>query len=281
MARTKKTVDYFPHIIKNGKTITILENKFGNDGYAFWFKLLEILGSTEGHYYAYRDTSEREFLHARTGVSEEDAQQILDLLAKLGAIDKELWEENIIWSDNFIENIRDAYSRRKVDVPEKPGKNDVNHEDVPQDPTVNREDVNIKEQSSGTMGDKKQQSKVKYSKVKDIYNHWKEKSETISHRKLTKPMKKGINARLDDGYTVDELKEAIDNYNMVVKSDDYFFNYDNWSLNEFLSRGEGEQVEKFLENPDAYLKDDNDSDKNKSKRRHSTMTEGEKEELGL
>ena len=47
MARPKKqTVDYFPHIIKQGKTMTILENRFGNDGYAFWFKLLEILGST-------------------------------------------------------------------------------------------------------------------------------------------------------------------------------------------------------------------------------------------
>jgi hypothetical protein len=157
MARTKKTVDYFPHIIKNGKTITILENKFGNDGYAFWFKLLEILGSTEGHYYEYKDTSEREFLHARTGVSEEDAQQILDLLADLGAIDKELWKENIIWSDNFIDNIRDAYSRRKVNVPHKP--------------TVNHEDVNIKGESSGTMGDKKQQSKVKESKVNNTNNN--------------------------------------------------------------------------------------------------------------
>lgn len=45
MARPKKqTVDYFPHFVKGGRTIFILENKFGNDGYAFWFKLLEILG---------------------------------------------------------------------------------------------------------------------------------------------------------------------------------------------------------------------------------------------
>lgn len=49
MARPKKqTVDYFPHFVKGGRTIFILENKFGNDGYAFWFKLLEILGESEG-----------------------------------------------------------------------------------------------------------------------------------------------------------------------------------------------------------------------------------------
>ena len=36
MARPKKqTVDYFPHFVKGGRTIFILENKFGNDGYAY------------------------------------------------------------------------------------------------------------------------------------------------------------------------------------------------------------------------------------------------------
>jgi len=122
----KKTVDYFPHIIKTGKTITILENKFGNDGYAFWFKLLEILGSTDGHYYEYINITDREFLHARTLVSEKTAKDILDLLAELDAIDKKLWKHNIIWSDNFIDNIEDAYARRKVNVPQKPSLSEIN-----------------------------------------------------------------------------------------------------------------------------------------------------------
>ena len=48
MARPAKlTVDYFPHIINQGKTIFIIENNYGNDGYAFWFKLLELLGATD------------------------------------------------------------------------------------------------------------------------------------------------------------------------------------------------------------------------------------------
>lgn len=225
MARTKKTVDYFPHIIKNGKTITILENKFGNDGYAFWFKLLEILGSTEGHYYEYKDRSEREFLHARTNVSEEDARQILDLLADLGAIDKELWEENIIWSDNFIKNIEDAYSRRKVDVPHKP--------------TVNHEDVNTTEGSSGTMGDKKQQSKVKESKVKNIKNNggksdlpkkengrydYPENFEEIwdiypDNRGNKKSCWRKWKARINDGIDNQLLKEATKNYKIEIEHD--------------------------------------------------------------
>lgn len=148
MARPeKKTVDYFPHIIKNGKTITILENKFGNDGYAFWFKLLEILGSTAEHVYKYKTPAEKEFLHARTLVNEKKAIEILDLLADLGAIDKELWRENIIWSDNFVKNIEDVYERRKVNVPQKPSPNGVNDNENSQS--------------------KVKDSKLKNSKVKD------------------------------------------------------------------------------------------------------------------
>lgn len=157
MARpAKQTVDYFPHIIKNGKTITILENKFGNDGYAFWFKLLEILGSTEGHFYEYTNTTDKEFLHARTLVSEETAKEILDLLADLNAIDPELWQENIIWSDNFVDNIEDAYSRRKVNVPQKPTTKEVND-------NINESEEGLSEVSDNT----NPQSKVNESKVNE------------------------------------------------------------------------------------------------------------------
>lgn len=145
MARPKKqTVDYFPHIIKKGKTMTILENKFGNDGYAFWFKLLEILGSTDGHYYEYRNTTDKEFLHAKTLVSEDTAKKILDLLAKLNAIDQELWNQKVIWCDNFIDNIEDAYSRRKVNVPHKPEVSEVNVNINPseQDKCEHDDDIN-------------------------------------------------------------------------------------------------------------------------------------------
>ena len=49
MARPKRTtVDYYPHYVKCGRTIYILEARFGNDGYAFWFKVLEVLGENEG-----------------------------------------------------------------------------------------------------------------------------------------------------------------------------------------------------------------------------------------
>lgn len=111
MARPKKkTIDYFPHSCENGRTIFILEQQFGNDGYAFWFKLLELLGKTPGHYLNVQNQADFEFLQAKTRLSEDIACRILDLLSRLDAIDSKLWQNRIIWSQNFVDNIAEGKS---------------------------------------------------------------------------------------------------------------------------------------------------------------------------
>lgn len=121
MARPRKqTVDYFPHVVVSGKTMFVLEAQFGNDGYAFWFKLLELLGSTDGHVYDCRNPADWQFLLAKTRVDEDKAHKILELLSNLHAIDVELWENNVIWCQNFVDNITDAYKNRRAKPPVKP-----------------------------------------------------------------------------------------------------------------------------------------------------------------
>jgi hypothetical protein len=93
-----------------------IESKYGNDGYAFWFKLLELLGASEHHYIDCNNIDSWEFLIAKTRVSEDIAIEILNLLSRLGAIDKELWQFKIIRSDNFIVNLSTVYKRREVKV---------------------------------------------------------------------------------------------------------------------------------------------------------------------
>ena len=122
MARPKKqTVDYFPHFVKGGRTIFILENKFGNDGYAFWFKLLEILGESEGHFYDCSNASNWEYLLAKTRVTEEKAKDIINVLINLNKIDIELWNEHrVLWIANFVRNLSDVYRTRNTNLPSKP-----------------------------------------------------------------------------------------------------------------------------------------------------------------
>lgn len=124
MARPQKqTVDYFPHDTdaSRGKTLSILQTKYGNDGYAFWFKLLELLGSSEGHYYQYKEEVDIEFLVSYTGVSRrETAFLVLETLAKLGAIDFELYQNQVIWCQKFVDRIEDAYRDRVTHTPQRP-----------------------------------------------------------------------------------------------------------------------------------------------------------------
>ena len=172
MARPKKqTVDYFPHIANSGKTIFILENQFGNDGYAFWFKTLELLATTDGHVIDTGNPSEWEFLIAKTRVSEDTAREILNLLGKLEAIDNELLQVGILWCQNLVDNVSDVYKKRKVDLPVKPDKNSFGQQKHEQsgvsdngNPSTTIVSDNINPQS------KVKETKVKETKVKESSN---------------------------------------------------------------------------------------------------------------
>lgn len=117
--KVKTTVDYFPHKCTGGKTMFIIESQFGNDGYAAWFKLLELLGVSNCHYYDCRNTEAMEYMLAKMRLLETQCVQILDKLAKLGAIDIHFWKNRVIFSENFITNLDDLYDRRKYKCPHK------------------------------------------------------------------------------------------------------------------------------------------------------------------
>lgn len=122
MARpTKQTVDYFPHYVSDSKTKFMLENRYGNDGYAFWFKLLELLCRSDGHYYDCNNIADWEYLLALTKVPEETAVEILEKLSEMGKIDSNLWTNNkVIWCSSLVENLGPVYSKRTVSTPQKP-----------------------------------------------------------------------------------------------------------------------------------------------------------------
>ncbi len=118
----KKGVDYFSHDTgaSGGPTLFTVENRFGNDGYAFWFKLLEFLGTQESLSISTDDRANWLYFVAKARVTEETAIQILDVLADIEAIDKELWKNRIIWSDNFVNRLSDVYKKRGTEKPQKP-----------------------------------------------------------------------------------------------------------------------------------------------------------------
>lgn len=118
----KQTVDYFPHFVStDSRTKFILEQSWGNDGYAFWFKLLELLGRSEGHYYDCSTTANEKYLVALMKLDQDTINELLATLADLGNIDKELWEERkVVWCQSLVDNLQDVYSKRTVSAPKRP-----------------------------------------------------------------------------------------------------------------------------------------------------------------
>ena len=118
----KKGVDYFSHDVtaSGGPTLFTVQQQFGNDGYAFWFKLLEHLGTKETLSMDCNNVSDWLFFVAKARVTEEQAGQILDLLASIDAIDPELWKHKIVWSENFVDRLSDVYKKRGTEKPSKP-----------------------------------------------------------------------------------------------------------------------------------------------------------------
>jgi hypothetical protein len=127
MARPiKHTVEYFSHDANasQGKTLTILENNYGIAGYAAWFKLLEVLSTVDNHVFKCRNSEDKEYLAARLKLKTKDLDSILDKMADLEAIDKNLWQHGIIWSEKFVLRLKDVYDNRRQPLPTRPS-NDI------------------------------------------------------------------------------------------------------------------------------------------------------------
>lgn len=174
MARpSKNTVDYFPHQCIHNKTMYIIEQRYGNDGYAFWFKLLEILGSSPGHFvvYAEKTSADWEFLLAKTHQSCSFCTEMLDLLAKLDAIDRELWKFGVVWCQNFVDNVSELYKKRKTEIPKRP----VSYIQNPTTTEVFGDNCGENPSTTDVSAEKTPQSKVKESKVKERKKYIKKK----------------------------------------------------------------------------------------------------------
>lgn len=118
----KQTADYFRHYTGGtSRTRFILENRWGNDGYAFWFKLLEFLCINDGHYYSLESEINAQYFYSYMRIEPEKVEEILKTLAEMGKIDRELWQQcRVIWCQSLVDNLSDLYAKRSVTVPEKP-----------------------------------------------------------------------------------------------------------------------------------------------------------------
>ena len=226
MARpSKSTINYFPHYIKTGKTLFVLENDFGNDGYAFWFKLLEVLGNTDGMFYEWNDMPNRRFLLSKTRVNEEIALNIIQALVDVEAIDRELWEQHgIIWCQNLVDNVRDAFKRRSSSLPKKPVFDEKNNLSMVSD-DINPEQIDLLQAETGKGKEREKKGKEKENIFAEIIGYLNEKTGKRYSAK-SEANKKLINGRIAEGRTLEDFTYVID-----VKCSHWL---DDTKMNEYL-----------------------------------------------
>jgi len=260
----KQTVDYFPHDAKasEGDTLTILQSQFGNDGYAFWFKLLEKVSSSENHIIDCRNPIKWQLLLAKTHTNEELGKAIMDLLCELDAIDAQLWREcKIIWCQNLVNNIADVYKGRNRPVPVRP---------------ISATDNLVSGKKTPVSSPDNPQSKVKYSKVNKTIvdktkqdsssnsshieeanqvNHLSEETAEIARLyeaeigKISAFVAQELNDTLQN-YPADWIKDAIKE---AVKQNKRKWSYVRGILNHWKEPGcQGEKTSKA--DPDKYIK---------------------------
>jgi len=117
----KAVVEYFPHMVADSKTKYGLDSKWPHIGYSVMFRLFELLGSSQGHYYEFNNDDGWDYLLLRIKVEDDVAKAILYYLsAKTGTFDHELAELGILWSQNFVNNLAPLYTRRKMGLPTRP-----------------------------------------------------------------------------------------------------------------------------------------------------------------
>ena len=120
MARPKKQeVDYYPHYCEHGRVLFSLENRFGNDGYAVFYKLQELLGKTGGHCYNASSVESWEYLLSKMNTKEEIVLSVIEKLLEMEVLDSDMWADGKIWMQSFVDSISDVYARRKIDCPTK------------------------------------------------------------------------------------------------------------------------------------------------------------------
>ena len=225
--KEKHTVDYFPHYVKHGKTMSILEQKYGNDGYAFWFKLLELLGESEHHIYNIKKTEDRIYFFSRCNTGEEAGIEMLDLLVKLNAIDPKMYKSGYVYSDNYCANIKDAYRKRSSDMLKKAEVMKLYRI------TTGRK----AKDSAGNTQSKVEESKVEESKK--IYGEY--KHVFLTDRQYGNLLKKWGEPKLlymirvlDEGIQVNSKKYKYTDHNLAIQ---------NWEKSDTGWKGQPENLE--------------------------------------
>ena len=216
----KRNADYFPHYVHNSKTIRLLQSKFGNDGYAVWFKILELCAHADEHLGDLKEEIDVLDFSDYALVDELKLLEIIKFLIKLGQIDEGIWiHSRKIWIQGLADNLKPLYEKRVGEVPEKPilGLPDpetiLSDTETPiSDPETNQEQTFHSEPTRKPHKEEKRREELVKKEENIYYTEIIEELNSIcktSYKSNTPKTKDLINARMNEGFSIDDFKAVI------------------------------------------------------------------------
>lgn len=181
-----------------------------------------------------------------TSLTIEEVSRCLKTLEKMGKVYyldewifiKKFIQHNNIKNSNIIEGIRNALEDVPKEILEKAKKLGLSESlSLIDEGSVLNSDRSVSDSDSPPLGNSNSNSNSKI--YTDILSLWNSKKITI-HKQLSDKAKKAINSLLKE-FSVEEIKNAINVYSDVLKSEDTFWTY-KWTLEEFLKRSGGARV---------------------------------------
>ena len=117
MARPeRKNADYFPFYAKDGRTLFLLESKYGCKGTGFFTNVMRFLTLETDHHVNIQDETDAMYFFSKCHCDVESGMDMLGIMSKTGKINKELWDINVVASQALFDSLADAYRNRKNSI---------------------------------------------------------------------------------------------------------------------------------------------------------------------
>lgn len=151
MARPKKEgMDYFPHDTDaaNDEKIEALRMLYGNDGYAFYFILLERIYRSKDFEIDVSDAETIQILAKKVDVTIEKFNSMLETSVKRGCFDQEMYQKSSILTSEGIKKRASVVVKKRVDMRNKYSEEVSDAETIPETPQRKEKKTKEKDNNS-------------------------------------------------------------------------------------------------------------------------------------
>jgi len=220
MARPERqNADYFPFYAKDGRTLFLLESKYNCKGTGFFTNVMRFLTLETHHQVSLQDETDKMYFFSKCYCDEESGIDMLNIMAKTGKINKELWDKKVIASQDLLESLTDAYRNRKnniITMPEIAEKyvsdvgNPVPYAGNPQEPGVSDVD---KPQRKGKKRKEKNIKKERFTlpTLKEVEAYCKERKNNINPSAF-------MDSNIAKGWLVGKTKTPMKDWKAVIRT---------------------------------------------------------------